>query len=79
MEEKKQASKKKIKERKPKRDKKEAKKEKKKKRVKDPSSIEDSIANVEHDVLLNEDHTSNERQNKSQLGPQSQFKKKMTK
>ena len=70
MEEKKKPSRKKTKR---------EKKEGKQKRKAGPSLIEDSIGNPEHDVLLNEDQNSNDRQHKSQLGPDSQFKKKMTK
>ena len=59
MEEKKKASRKKIKEKKDKKEKKESKKRNKKESG--PSLIEDSIGNPEHDVLLNEDHKSNSR------------------
>ena len=71
MEEKKKASRKKTKR---------EKKEGKQKRKAGPSNlIEDSIGNPEHDVLLNEDQNKNDRQHKSQLGPESHFKRKMTK
>ena len=58
MEERKKASRKKIKEKKQKKEKKE---KTKKKRETGPSLIEDSIGNPELDVMLNDDHASHGR------------------